>query len=410
MFVLFIFLAGIICSNGINEECFLKGLRGVCQPLNVCYQALDLLSNDGVNFCEFDETEDLICCPDEFRKPTRRPPSPKPQDLNRRHKRPQNQELPLFRVPEQDPAEPSYTTKKPNRFSILPSNDIPLSVKKCKVYYRRRDVGIFVKGETKPLPKQYPHIARIGFGPEESKEWLCSGSLISDNFVLTAAHCLESREYGEAKWVRLGDLDISSDKDEADPQDFKILKRIPHPNYLDSIKYNDIALIQIEKYIHRSSFVYPACLQSKRLSHEPSMIASGWGKTKYSEESSNFLLQVYLKEIGTKECNNFYSDAKSSFLPNGINGDMMICAGGEVEQDTCQGNSGGGQLQVRNRYKNVSDTGFTIVGISSFGKACGDTRSPAVYTRVSYYLDWIESIVWPQEYKKAHPTFRPRPK
>ncbi|CAG9834814.1 unnamed protein product [Diabrotica balteata] len=386
MFVLFIFLAGIICSNGINEDCFIKGLRGVCQPLKVCHhQALDLLSDDDVNFCQFDESEIHICCPDKFRKPTRKPTRPSTsKGLDRRHKRPQNQELPLFRVPEQDPSEPSYTTKKPYRFSILPSNDIPLSVKKCKAYYPKKDVGIFVTGGTKSLPKQYPHMALIGFGPEDTKEWLCGGSLISDRFVLTAAHCLESREYGKAKWVRLGDLDISSDKDEADPQCFKILKRLPHPNYLQSLKYNDIALIQLDKRIHRSPFVYPACLQSKRLTHEPNMTASGWGKTEFSGESSNFLLQVDLREVGTKECNNLYSDIKTSYLPNGINGDMMICAGGEVGKDTCQGDSGG-PLQVKNRYKNVSDTGFTIIGITSFGKACGITRSPAVYTRVSYY-------------------------
>ncbi|XP_028135375.1 venom protease-like [Diabrotica virgifera virgifera] len=408
MFVLFIFLAGITCAKGINEVCFLKGLRGVCQPLNVCYEALDFLSEDDVNFCEFDGSEDHICCPDEFRKPKRKPATPsKPQDLDRRHKRPQNQEPPLFRVPEQDPEEPSYSTEKGFWISILPSNHIPISVKKCMVYYRKRDIGTFETGGSKSLPKQYPHMALIGYGPEDSKEWLCAGALISDNFVLTAAHCLESREYGEAKWVHLGDFGISSDKDEADPQDFKILKSIPHPNYTQSIKYNDIALIQLENYVLRSPFVYPACLQSKRFSHERNMIASGWGKIEYSGESSNFFLQDNLKEIRTKECNNSYNDAKGSYLPKGINGNMMICVKGEVGEDTCQGNSGG-PLQVKNRYKDVLDTGFTIIGITSFDKSCGDNKSPAVYTRVSYYLDWIESIVWPNEYQNAHPTSRPK--
>ncbi|XP_028128356.2 uncharacterized protein LOC114324718 [Diabrotica virgifera virgifera] len=118
MFVLLIFLAGIICSKGINEVCFLQGLRGVCQPLRVCYQALDLFTDDIGNFCQFDESEDHICCPDKFRRPTRKPPSPKPQYVKGRPKRPHNQELPPFRVPEQDPDKPSYKTRKPYRIPI----------------------------------------------------------------------------------------------------------------------------------------------------------------------------------------------------------------------------------------------------------------------------------------------------
>lgn len=36
---------------------------------------------------------------------------------------------------------------------------------------------------------------------------------------------------------------------------------------------------------------------------------------------------------------------------------------------------------------------YNIVGVTSFGKACGITPHPAVYTRVQYYLPWIEKII-----------------
>lgn len=35
------------------------------------------------------------------------------------------------------------------------------------------------------------------------------------------------------------------------------------------------------------------------------------------------------------------------------------------------------------------------IGITSFGRICGLEKSPGVYTRVSKFIPWIESVVWP---------------
>lgn len=72
----------------------------------------------------------------------------------------------------------------------------------------------------------------------------------------------------------------------------------------------------------------------------------------------------------------------------------MICAGdshGGWNKDTCQGDSGG-PLQI-SHPKNICL--FQVLGITSFGQGCGVINTPGVYTRVSYYLNWIEDIVWP---------------
>jgi secreted trypsin-like serine protease len=55
-----------------------------------------------------------------------------------------------------------------------------------------------------------------------------------------------------------------------------------------------------------------------------------------------------------------------------------------------QGDSGG-PLQVKN--KRISCM-YTIIGVTSFGSQCG-IGDPGVYTRVSKYVPWIESVVWP---------------
>lgn len=118
-----------------------------------------------------------------------------------------------------------------------------------------------------------------------------------------------------------------------------------------------------------------------------------------------------LKIFNNDECTVGFRDDRS--LKDGIV-ESQLCAGDSTgEKDTCQviwllfvrrnfhtqiffmfssvqGDSGGPiQVSTKNKKQNV----FHVVGVTSFGKACA-TSLPGVYTRVSHYLDWIESIVW----------------
>lgn len=79
----------------------------------------------------------------------------------------------------------------------------------------------------------------------------------------------------------------------------------------------------------------------------------------------------------------------SAFI-NGISESQYCAYDPEEERDSCQGDSGG-PLQY---YPDSNSSIATVVGIVSFGVTCG-TKLPSVYTRVAYYIDWIESIVWP---------------
>lgn len=56
-----------------------------------------------------------------------------------------------------------------------------------------------------------------------------------------------------------------------------------------------------------------------------------------------------------------------------------------------QGDSGG-PLQLYHPHQSCM---YEIIGVTSFGKGCGNINTPGVYTRVYHYLDWIEGIVWP---------------
>ncbi|XP_023310072.1 venom protease-like [Anoplophora glabripennis] len=272
-----------------------------------------------------------------------------------------------------------------------------LSSEKCNEYYPKpdeQDVEVLVPGGKPSAVREFPHMAVIGFGDKDNIQWQCGGSLISRNFVLTAAHCLFSRELGPAKFVRLGDLDITTDADQTEPQNFTIKRRIPHPEYKNPSRYNDIGLVELDKQITRTGYVNMACLDTTRHHDEKSMTAIGWGKTEFIGDFSNLLLKADLDLVEYHTCNKSYAGMPGKELLRGIVDDMHICAGGKPEQDTCQGDSGG-PLQIRVQNRRGWYNYYNIVGITSFGKACGISRTPGVYTRVYNYLQWIESIVWP---------------
>lgn len=100
-------------------------------------------------------------------------------------------------------------------------------------------------------------------------------------------------------------------------------------------------------------------------------------------------MKVVLDIITGEPCNTVFQSDDTSF-PNGLM-PSLLCAGVlQGGKDTCQGDSGG-PLQVIMEQPYCM---YNIIGVTSTGKFCGYANSPAVYTKVSAFLDWIESIVW----------------
>lgn len=123
--------------------------------------------------------------------------------------------------------------------------------------------------------------------------------MISERYVLTASHCVNSAELPKT-WtlsgVRLGEWNLETEtdcdtsgvgSDCADPVlDVPIEERIPHPEYGPSSEqqYNDIALLRLSRPVQFTYFIKPICLPTAaelktRSPVNEKYVVAGWGKT-----------------------------------------------------------------------------------------------------------------------------------
>lgn len=112
-----------------------------------------------------------------------------------------------------------------------------------------------------------------------------------------------------------------------------------------------------------------------------------------ANERSTTLLKTTLITMPLSQCNEtlleYNKKANQKAFRNGIDQSQYCAHDPAQNNDSCEGDSGG-PLQVFSPYADVPN----VVGIVSFGVGCA-IALPSVYTRVAFYVNWIQTHVWP---------------
>ena len=186
---------------------------------------------------------------------------------------------------------------------------------------------------------EYPWQAQtFYFGMRRKWKQMCGGSLISDSWVLSAAHCVVRHPDPRFHIILLGDHDLSR-SDETNHVWYRVLRIILHPNYSRKYQNFDVTLMQLSRKVNFSKYphIRPICLPLHDRDDYAGRIATatGWGLTSGEGQFSKKLLEINLKVLSTAECSKY----DEYWVHQQITYDKF-CAHGNGGRTVCSGDSG----------------------------------------------------------------------
>jgi trypsin len=212
---------------------------------------------------------------------------------------------------------------------------------------------------------------------------VCGGSLISPDTVITAAHCIYGAPPGAAD-VIVGTRDLLP----AVGERIQVRRYRIHPGWDFFNLRNDVAILQLAHPVSVGTPI-PVAAPGDEALWAPGTMArfTGWGEDEVREPVSR-LQEAEAPTLSDLDCRTRFGPA--------FRGSTMVCAG-DVGPDSdgtvspCFGDSGG-PLTVPD-----GGGGRLLVGLVSWGFACGDPNYPAVFTEVSTVYDFVQPYLDPDE-------------
>ncbi|XP_040835099.1 serine protease 40-like [Ochotona curzoniae] len=244
-----------------------------------------------------------------------------------------------------------------------------------------------IYGGTRAEPERWPWQASLLLNGQH----VCGASLIASNWVVSAAHCFQrcisSPQTSNYYHILLGYNQLSK------PTNFSrkmsVSKVFVHPEYDKRHRFgSDIALLQLHRQAAFNSHILPACVPEANLHLyvDTACWISGWGMITEDGEQPKALQQAKIFTMENQMCSSFFPPP-----PNADPSDIvtvqeeMICAADfRNPPSICRGDSGGPLVCFLNNS-------WFLVGATSWSAPCFPPIMPSVFTRISYFSNWIKS-------------------
>jgi secreted trypsin-like serine protease len=241
----------------------------------------------------------------------------------------------------------------------------------------------------------FPYLAFV-IREESGQIGRCTGSVVSSNLILTAAHCVVDSEDGvihspSTYAVVTGNVEWASPERVVSG----VTQIVVNPNYTYTGSFafwGDAALLQLATPISSP----PIKLATTEVwKPGTGAIFAGWGRTTPDQAGATAQLQYADTVVqGTEYCKSQYG---SGFHPVG---ELCTINPPSYDTGTCNGDSGGPLLALQPGTSEVVQ-----IGITSFGAKQCDTTVPNVFTRSDFISTWASNRI-----KELAPKPPPAPK